>query len=575
MATETLVTLAYQLPGLIAPRKAADIPLSPAKLEKWLAGLPLLNIGQLSYSIPNYIQQLNQVNIADKDRFAMLEQLRPVVAHLYTALVKRFCRRNLDLSRESQEIQWLTHQMIVAMSVGYQRLLFNIANKKIGLLNRSQYTVLIQRTLYYLSEQIRLSYMLCCEPPPSTWLELNTTYCYAFQQKLTENKLNDDLAYFEGKGSINTLYKRILLLSMVSPYSLRGAELEQVYFGLTAWADLIQLQDNSASSNGHYAIGFDDDYGPVYYPTLENIANKKMIDNTQLLSQLQRWQDSANHPESFDQKGMSDKLLAQIIIALEAHKIEAEEQYDGDNEPVEIVMGLQDIDLFLEHIDAIMNDDDMSSPIPRVAISESELDVGSIDWDSLQFYTPTIQPTSARQVSVRKKVEQQENDVPIVRRHKFTVENEGKKGACISCNDLHGSGLFIGEIMFIRGYDPQIWTLGVVRWMRISANKLHVGLYLLSAHVESVLVSDEDSTEERSINALWMAESDEHGDTLLLPRADFRIGDQLQLMHHGKKMLVTLAQDVWHSEGFAQFTFTIQQEEQGESELFEEYLMPA
>jgi hypothetical protein len=573
MAKDVSEILAYQLPELISPRKAADIPLSPAKLEKWLEGLPLLNIGQLSYEIPRYIQQLNQINISDRDRFAMLELLRPVVDHLYTSLTKRFSRRNLDLSRESQEIQWLTHKMIHGMAVGYQHLLSSMAQKKIGLMNRNQYTVLAQRTVYYLSEQIRLSYMLCCVPPKGAWFELHCTYSYALSQRLTTNKLKDALAYFDEKGSIDTLYNRILLLSMVAPYSLRGAELEQVYYGLTPWTDLIRVRDNDAPSNG-YAIGFDDDYGPVYYPRLENIANKMVVDNSHLLRQLKRWQDSGDRPESFDQKGMSDKLLEQVALALEAAKTDSEEQYEGDNEPVEVVMGLQEIDLFLEHIDAIMNDDVINSPIPKVKIGESELDIGSIDWDTLQFYTPTIQPTSAREVSVKKHVQQQDTDIPTVRRHKFTVENESKMGACISCNDLHGSGLFIGEMMFIRGYDPQIWTLGIVRWMRISENKLYVGLYLLSAQVDSVLVNKEGTTEEMTMNALWMADSD-HGDTLLLPRAEFRVGNQLQLTHHGEALSVTLGKDVWHSEGFAQFTFSTQGVEKDESESFEEYLMPA
>lgn len=573
MAKDVSEILAYQLPELISPRKAADIPLTPNKLEKWLASLPLLNVGQLSYSIPKYIQQLNHVNISDKDRFAMLEQLRPVVAHLYMSLTKRFSRRNLDLSRESQEIQWLTRKMIHGMAVGYQHLLSSMAQKKIGMMNRTQYTVLAQRTMYYLSEQIRLSYILCCVPPKAAWFELNCTYSYALNQGLTTNKLKDDLAYFDEKGSIDTLYNRILLLSMVAPYSLRGAELEQVYYGLTSWTDLIRIRKNDEPSKG-YAIGFDDDYGPIYYPRLENIANKMVVDNSHLLRQLKRWQDSNDRPESFDQKGMSDKLLEQIVLALEAVKVDSEEQYEGDNEPVEVVMGLQKIDLFLEHIDAIMNDDVINSPIPKVKTGESELDIGSIDWDTLQFYTPTIQPTSARDVSVKKHVQQQETDVPTVRRHKFTVENESKMGACISCNDLHGSGLFIGEMMFVRGYDPQIWTLGIVRWMRIAENKLYVGLYLMSAQVDSVLVNKEGTTEELTMNALWMADSD-HGDTLLLPRAEFRIGNKLQLTHHGEDLSITLGKDVWHSEGFAQFTFSTQGVEKDDSESFEEYLMPA
>ncbi|MDQ7072708.1 MAG: hypothetical protein Q9N32_03190 [Gammaproteobacteria bacterium] len=120
----------------------------------------------------------------------MLEQLRPVVAHLYTSLAKRFCRRNLDLSRESQEIQWLTHEMISEMAIGYQRLLLAISATKVGMMNRGHYTILVQRTMYYLSEQIRLSYMLCCEPPKGAWFELNHTYSYASMYKLTNTKIS-------------------------------------------------------------------------------------------------------------------------------------------------------------------------------------------------------------------------------------------------------------------------------------------------------------------------------------------------------------------------------------------------
>jgi hypothetical protein len=65
------------------------------------------------------------------------------------------------------------------------------------------------------------------------------------------------------------------------------------------------------------------------------------------------------------------------------------------------------------------------------------------------------------------------------------------------------------------------------------------------------------------------------GDTLLLPRAEFRTGNKLQLTHHDEELFVTLGKDVWHSEGFAQFVFSSQSVEQDDSESFEEYLMPA
>jgi|GEM_PF-2532196 len=92
--------------------------------------------------------------------------------------------------------------------------------------------------------------------------------------------------------------------------------------------------------------------------------------------------------------------------------------------------------------------------------------------------------------------------------------------------------------------------------MSVSDKELKVGIYLLSAKLEWITVDKMDTNDDVSIDALWLA-GGEHGDTLLLTRAEFETGDFIELNHHSERILVTLANTVWHSEGFAQFKFII------------------
>jgi len=544
--------LDYQLPEFEITT-ATDIPLTPSQLEKWLSELPILNTNQLAYQIPKYIQDLNRVKLSDKQRFNMLEQLRPIVAHIHQSLTKYFRGSNLSLSTEHKEIQWLINVLMAEMAIGYQHLLFSLAKNNPSLFSRSQYVLLVERTAYYLSEKICLSYLLSTAVPDSVWKELNATYAYARKLKLNKKKLKDEFAFFAyNKGNIDSIYNRILLLSLVSPYSLRSAEIEQIYFGMLPWLNGIKLLNSSKAKNGDYIIDLKQDTGPKYQETGLHSDDKHLIDCSGLLSNLKAWLATGNAPKSANHKGMSKKLLNEVISKLESTKQRKDERLHNQGDRVEVVIGLRNIDVFLGHITSLIEEQD--SPIPEIRIDKDAdkliLNDDNSDWDTLHFYAPKDAPKQRHESGVTSIEESKE---PEVRRHIFNIENESERGVCLSCSDLHGTGLYIGELMFIRGFDPETWTLGIIRWMTLHNKKLKVGLYLLSAQVERVIVGREGvAGDDVTINALWMAEG-EHGDTILLPSAEFNTGDELLLDHKGDELEVTLGKVVWNSEGFSQF----------------------
>jgi len=569
--------LAYQLPRL-ENTGSFELPLTSNDLKIWLAELPILNINQLAYQLPKYVQDLNRIKHSDKDRFDMLEQLRPIVAYLYETLTKRFRGANLNLSIESQEVKWLLNVLISEMAIAYQRLLFNLAATEPSYLNQRKYSVLAQRAIYYLGEKIYLSYLISTAVTERTWLEFNATYAYTRRLELNTKKVKDKIAFFgANKGTIDTLYNRSLVLSLVSPYSLRSAELEQIYYGLLPWFSCIKLVAIVKPHNEFHLIDLKKDKGPEFKQLSAIDDDKYSIDLTGLLKKLTVWLETKKAPKSAAYKGMSEKLLTQIIANLEGQDHRGDERLDSPGEQVEVVVGLQEIDLFLGHIDALMNqqddsslaeinDDDQQQDKQQAVIWDDSLDG---HWDELHYYS--------LQESVDKQQLKPSNEHHYnyeVRSHEFKINNESERGVCLSCSSLNDTGLYIGELMFIRGFDPEIWTLGIIRWMTVKNKQLEVGLYLLSAHVDQVIVSQNGLAGDMTINALWMGES-ENGNTILLPRADFKTGDELLLDHQGELIEVKLGDVIWHSEGFSQFCMDEQELQVEKWQSTQDFNIPA
>ena len=555
--------LGYQLPEVVE-QTDVDIPLTPKELEVWLANFPSLNLQLLTNHIPQYIQDLNRLKLSDKRRLAMLEMLRPIVMHIYQALTKKLRGMNHTLSHEFQETEWVASIMMTEMATGYQRLLFNLAISDPGLFDRGQYVLLAQRSVYYLGEKICLSYLLSLSVPKRVWKDINATYAYTYKLKLNTKKVNDDFAYFESsRGTIDDVFKRVLLLTIISPYALRNAELEQVYYGLTPWFNeikLVKLTESESESEGdHYTINLAHDLGPKYQSSVSTIEDEYSIDCTEVIEKLRLWLETGNAPPSASAKGMPKKLLIELIGKLEgSSRGRSKERIVTKCDRVDVIIGVDGIELFL-------------SKLAESRGGESDsISMNDENDNSLHFYTP--EDISGQKVDSVSTIENRKKFGD--KRHAFYIQNKSEQGVCLSCSHLHGAGLYIGELMLIRGFEPEIWTLGIVRWMTLLNKRVEVGLYLLSTCVEQVVIRQQRLETDSTVNALWLV-NDESGDTLLLPSAEFETGDKLQVNHNEVMLDITLSEPVWSSEYFSQFSMILAKREPNSDEFEQDLLIPS
>jgi hypothetical protein len=577
MALNRQSDLGYEL-AEIDSKLDVDLPITPDKLEQWLSQLPLLNIQELLRQIPSYIQNINHLAISDKHRFKMLELLRPIVAHIYREIIKRFrSEKGLNLSVEFQEMEWFIHVLLREMARGYQRLLVNIAHKEPGLFSRSHYALICERIMFYLSDRMSFVFMLHSIIPRTVWHDLHSTYRYALKSKLKQTTIKDDYVSSQPiKETIDNLYKRVLLISTLSPYSLRSAEIEQIYYGLLPLLHKIKLTPVTSDFNEGFVVNWQQDNGANFVSSVDEHSESWSIDMSELIEELKMWLETGKGPHAAEDKGMSEKLLAEMIGKLEGVIQRKSERFPVDGQQVEVIIGLPSIEAFLGHVDALKNDDE-EMPIQEIKNDEFTIDhywgekSKKGDWDSFSF-----NPLDGSKPELKKQTDKNsEPEIKEIRRYFFEIENESEAGVCLSCELEQAKDLFIGELIFILGQDLITWTLGIVRWMKVENNKINLGVYFLGEKVDFITVHSSGVREKNKATHALLLHEGYAKETVLVPSAQFKSGDEIIVKHRDLELTIQLSDVIWKNEVFSQFLFELIRFDGGDTPSSEhDYLIP-
>jgi len=545
--------LGYKLADL-SNTLSPDLPSSSDKLAVWLEQLPMLNIDQLLHQVPSYLQELNQFKLADSMRFKMLEMLRPVAKHIYREIIKRFrSEKGLNLSVEFQEMEWLVNVLLREMALGYQRLLFNKAAKTPRFYNRSYYATLNQRVMFYLGERVAFIYMFHGLIPQAIWHDLNSSYRYARYLKLSELNVKDDFALEEGQNStVTTIYKRLVLLSIISPYSLRSAEIEQVYLGLLPLIAKIKFTKEIPENKNSYMINWEQDQGPLPMVIEHKESKNWFIDTSELITELSSWIVNGQSKYQGVDQGISVKFLAHIQGMLDGSSVRRNERTPVKGRQVEVIIGLKNIEVFLGHIEAVKNDQGMT--VEELHVDEFTVNhqwnekVTDGDWDSLVFNPiDKVKPDFGKHVK--------EEIVAPERRYYFDVENESAGGMSLHCNAEQAKGLVIGELILLFGSDIQTWTLGIIRWSTVANKKVYLGVYFLGEQIDFVNVKKADSNQITN-KVLWL-EGKGCATSLLMPTGKFLPREVVTTFHDGIELTLMLQDSIWQNDVFSQFRFEL------------------
>lgn len=227
--------------------------MTPADITAWRNRLPMSDLGMSAKKVYHAISDCNKVKLDPKERFDVLELLRPLIQFICQSLSKHYINQTSSLTKQQLTIANLAQTLQLEMASGYKLLVEQLAAQGSHELKTSILPIALSRINHYFTHVFLRSYHLYTFVPTNGWHELYLIYQFAEKnQFLKQNNLDLE-------------FKRTLLLAASSPYQWRQSEQEAIYKATESWAGLATLQDHlpKTSTPGFLIIDFSKDKPPA------------------------------------------------------------------------------------------------------------------------------------------------------------------------------------------------------------------------------------------------------------------------------------------------------------------------
>jgi len=552
------------------PKSALDgspsLPLTEKQLETWLLNLPMMNVIEAGTRIERYLHHLNLIEIPGKLRLSLLECITPTITVFMEMFYKGLHGRLIDLTDEGKEIHRLVLTINKGMAEGYMFLLQQLADNEPSWLSRKKFAVLTIKSLFYLGEQLHLSFLIYASKPKGVWQAMHCIYQYASQRDIHHIELMDEGIYQYSAISAEKLYKRLILQSMISPNSIKSAQLEQVYQGMVSWLDGVNFlveANVEAHGIGHY-LDITSDMGPINlqeYKPEDHKFNWK-IDNSGLIVQLEQWLSKGGYSDPETHISLSEDLLTYLILMLKAHFVAKSKRIESS--------GILKTIIGLTQILAELKLEEHEEPVDELALQEvMENTNNDINWAvkdtsgdvwELNHYT-IVDETTTEEEQVAFKESEQEQEIDI---YPWDILDTSPRGYRISCQLDEETVMSIGELLLVKPIDECMdeqqpkWKLATVCWMEVSprSHEVSMGLHILGQHVQRIHVAKKISEKTKFEDCLLI--DDAHmvePATILMSHHYANTGDELLVKAQQKVYKIYIDDVVWYSDGFSQFHF--------------------
>jgi hypothetical protein len=310
----------------------------PRKLKAWVDDLPLMNMGETSRQLYQFIQELNRLQLDSRQRFQLLEIVRPVILHVCDALGKHYLNRSVVLPDKARRVASLAQSLQGHLAGGYKLVTVRGMRKIREREARENVTVATHRAVSALTDTLMRCYQLYFPTPRNLWLELHQLYLLAEQNGFAFDEVQDDQFSVIESSTIADAYARALLLATAQPNQLRQQELATLYQATEEWSGLIDIKEAGGEAD-LFVFDLQQDRPPTYRTHASAAGgDSRYIDSAQLVERLSR----ARAGEKTDlhlPRGMNDALLSHLEHAWGAL---TERSFKRVNEtgPIEICLGL-------------------------------------------------------------------------------------------------------------------------------------------------------------------------------------------------------------------------------------------
>lgn len=523
-----------------------DILTRPAELERWVARLPMLNVGETTLLLSRQLTGLNRMGLEDKSRLRLLEVLRTPVQHVSRELAKAYVGLPLPLPDKARMVAAQVRQLATEMAFGYKLIAVNSTATGLAQVDRAVLGTALHRAIRYLTELLFRSYELYSPPPEGTWLEIHQLYRYSELLGITDTPLEDPLNGTLKQVGIGHAYKQALLLDFADPYHLPARLLARIYRYLDRFAALAALAPGVAALKAQcqFLINLDDDRAGAVNTETTDIATEvhyRLLTTTELARVIHQQLRALQSGRQPDPEGLEADFYAQLGADMLARLIQAWglnpkrvfTRSLRENRKTEVAFGIEAINFFSNNGEPFQPSTSEVGPQPRGAALGARAGqangvriaghAGSSTWDLI---------------------------------------DESAGGYALTRSGIDGEAVRVGDLLASRpGTNRGPWEIGVVRWVRMAdgGTSLELGVQRLSPIAAPAAILTVEGDSDKLIPALALAEVAvmKQPATVIVPRGIFKPERVLNLDDGYRNRRIRAQRLVEYSGAFERFEFEV------------------
>jgi len=524
------MSITLSVPNL-AGRVLTEVETKPAKVEQWLAELPLLNVADTARRLYSTLSIYNRMAIEDRDRFALLELYRYPIQQVIRELRKQYVGQPMPLSDKHRGVAEQNRQFAAEMAFGYKRLVMHaLDDTAADKLSQQELAIAISRAITYLTEVLVGSYQVYAPHPPEVWREIHALYRAATALELNEHNVDDPLNAGSRNTSVVDIYKHAILLGIADPYHLPPRVVDRIHEYLLRWAHRARL------------LAAPDNYDPTCQFLIDQEADRpamppgEMIDDPNrslallntidLTRTLHEQLTAAKFDQAPELEGVDNRLsddvgqdtLNRLVQAWGVHpKRQFRRSAPNTAKVIEIVIGVERINYFLNGKQRFQVSSSFVGPMPKRT------------WLGKGNSKPPVTTST--------------DDSEIM---EWELCDESAGGYALRRNGAMATRVGVGDLVATRvAGSEQSWEVSVVRWVKSNnPSNVQIGLQRLAPRAEPVAIKvmHDDKHESEFIMALLLPEirALKQAETLVAPRGVFK-RERVIYLDDGYRLFPTIA----------------------------------
>ena len=512
-----------------------------ADVRAWVDNLHATQVMKTSADLYKAVPEVSHLKTDYKNRFEILEALRPSVHNCINGLAKHFLYQPLILPQEAQRTAIVAQSLQKHMLEGYVSTVMAIVQK--GKANQATLDLLtkaIHRAITGINNLFLRSYQMYTQPPQNLWRKLHSLYLTAEYFELEKKSVVDPTLRLARGQTIHTAYMRTLMMACSRCNQLGQNEVWALHCAFETWAQYVKLAPQLF--NHVYAVDLLGNKSPSYAAKIGSESEGQLIkeiDFTPLLRQLSRHIDSSEEdfPVSSDLEVPNDfsKSLFQHLAASWKQMPQRQLERRDINGAAEVCVGLVDCHYYL------CNGQEFNYFVKNSGQDE-ELVSGSTS-----RFTPRDMHDQAQQVSYER---------PVFR---VSLQNASAGGYCMLWKGEIPAKVEAGELLGIKEIGRRTWSIGVIRWVKQLKQASQLGIQLLSTHPKPYGIAQTyDMGGYADYSRAMYIPSSRFGSSsasILTPGAPFQEFDKVKILDGDREWSAKLEKSVFATGNINQFAF--------------------